>query len=312
MLGAMKYALLLAVTAAAVACGPSAGLDTGSDGGGTGEPAADARPRSDAPPCEDVVDVVFVLDTSSSMGFVLSQLENQIAGVVDATNQLAADAHFGLAVFQDNHALDTTGDMGVVHTGASTLQAAFSHYQSVYTNNNRNPGDGPSGPTTQNPICEENALDALYAAAVDFPWRDNATRVIILATDDTFLEAPDNYGDRDGDGLTDKTDYPREGDYPALRTVGETVTALQNQRTRVFSFTRLTPPNILERCGTGPRLAWGDITDGWSTPYGGNAPIPEQTDARNFDLARIQSGQLSLADTINEVVLDSYCVPPVL
>ena len=32
--------------------------------------------------------------------------------------------------------------------------------------------------------------------------RESATRVIIVATDDTFLVTPDNYGDRDADGLT--------------------------------------------------------------------------------------------------------------
>ena len=41
-------------------------------------------------------------------------------------------------------------------------------------------------------------------------------------------------------------------------------------------------------------------------------PIPTMTDARNFDLAQVQSGALSLAATINEVVVGSYCVPPIL
>ncbi|HLL23137.1 MAG TPA: hypothetical protein VK427_13445, partial [Kofleriaceae bacterium] len=107
----------------------------------------------DAAPCNDVVDVVFVLDTSSSMGFVLSQLEQQIAGVVTASNTLAPNAHFGLVVFQDNHKLDATGPMGTVHTTGQTLKAAFANYRTNYTNENRNPGDGPSGPKTQNPIC---------------------------------------------------------------------------------------------------------------------------------------------------------------
>ncbi|HUH03784.1 MAG TPA: VWA domain-containing protein [Kofleriaceae bacterium] len=296
-------------------CGPSALQDdAGSEDGSTG--GADARRGADAPPCSDVIDLVFVLDTSSSMGFVLQALENQIGQVAEAANQLAPDARFGLVVFQDNHWLDMTGPLegGRAHTAAATLQTAFANYRTNFTDYNRNPGDGLQGPTTQNPICEENSLDGLYAAAAEFPWRDNATRVVILATDDTFLERPDNYGDRDGDGLTDKTDYPREGDYPALRTLSETVTALQTARIRVFSFTRLQPPGALDltRCGTPRRLPWNDITDGWTTPYAGQAPIPEQTDARNFDLDAVRTGSLSLADTINEVVLDSYCVPPVL
>ena len=42
---------------------------------------------------------------------------------------------------------------------------------------------------------------------------------MILVTDDTFLEKGDNYGDRDGDGDTNETTYPSEGDYPARFTV---------------------------------------------------------------------------------------------
>ena len=98
--------------------------------------------------------------------------------------------------------------------------------------------------------------------------------MVILVTDDTFLERPDNYGDRDGDGLTDKTDFPREGNHPALRTLVETTDALRNNRTRVFSFTRIQQPGPLARCSTGRRLPWTAITNGWSTPYDGADPTP--------------------------------------
>src|SRR5262249_38319520 len=154
----------------------------------------------------------------------------------------------------------STGSGGVVHTTASSLQTAFRYYRDNFTAHNRNPADGIGGLTDQNPLCEENSLDALYAAST-FPWRDNATRVVILATDDTFLERPDNYGDRDGDGLTNKMDYPREGNYPAARTMSETVAALRGTRTRVFSFSRIHEPGIfdLDRCGTPRRFPWSGI-----------------------------------------------------
>ncbi|HEY5925066.1 MAG TPA: vWA domain-containing protein [Kofleriaceae bacterium] len=297
---------LAVVVPLVIACGPTSNRDN-PDGGTSGD-----GKTSDAGQCEEVVDVVFVLDTSSSMDFVLTKLEQQIAQVVTASNMVAADAHFGLIVFQDNHFLDNTGQNGVVHTSAMSLQTAFRFYRDNFTANNRNPGDGLSGPTTQNPICEENSLDALYAAAKDFPWRDNATRVVILATDDTFLERPDNYGDRDGDGLTNKTDFPREGHYPAARTLSETTTALRDEKVRVFSFSRKTPPGFLERCGTPRRFTWEHITDGWTTTYKGQPPIPMQTDGGDYDLAQVQAGMLSLAETINEVVLDSHCNPILL
>lgn len=280
----------------------------------------DAGPRPDVQPidagvCTDVVDVVFVLDVSSSMNFVLEQLEADIGEVVDAAAALAPEPHFGFIGYADNHAFATNGSLesGRVHTEASTLQAAFREFLDTYTADNRNPGDGPSGPTTQNPICEENSLDAIYAAAAEFPWRPSATRVIIVATDDTFIERPDNYGDRDGDGDWDSTSYPREGNYPALRTMSETIDAVRAARARVFSFTRLAPPgglDILTRCGTPRRLPWEQVNAGWSQPYSGAAPIPEQTDGHNYDLDEVRRNRLSLAQTITEVVVESYCQPP--
>jgi hypothetical protein len=264
--------------------------------------------------CTDVVDVVFVLDVSSSMEFVLDKLGAEIDKVVTKANSLAPDAHFGMIGFADNWAIDTTGPLegGKVHTEGATLKAAFKYFKDTYTAHNRNPGDGPTGPTTQNPICEENALDSLYAAASEFPWRDSATRVVIVVTDDTFLERPDNYGDRDADGKTDKTDFPREGDYPAQYTVAETVEALKGKKARVFSFTRLKPPAIPKMyCGTGRRLPNEAMPWGWSQPYKQQPPIPVSTAGKNFDIELVRGGSLSLSDTINEVVVQSYCLPPI-
>lgn len=276
-------------------------------------PIPDFGPSPDAPICRDSVDLVFVLDVSSSMGFVLDKLAQEIGKVVTASNKLAPDSHFGLVAFVDNHRMDDTGPSsgGRVHLDAATLSAAFTQIKITYTQPNRNPGDGPTGPTLQNPICEENANDALYAAAEEFPWRENSNRVFILATDDTFLERPDNYGDRDGDGKTDKTDYPREGDYPALRKMAETVDLLRKTKVRVFAFTRLKPPGPfdLTKCGTGRRLPWSAVSDGWSTPYGGGTPIPAATGGTNFDLDQVFAGKLSLTETINNMVLDSHCKP---
>lgn len=262
--------------------------------------------------CNEDIDVVLALDVSSSMGFVLDKLEAEIGKVVDAANELKAGAHFGLVLFVDNVRIDTTGSEGggAVHLEADTLKAAFRDAKRNYTEPNRNPGDGPSGPTTQNPICEENALDALHEAATKFPWRANAAHIVIVATDDTFLERADNYGDRDGDGKTDKLTPPREGDYPARSTVPETVTALKVAGAHVFSFTRLKPPGLLDlqKCGTGRRHKTdAAITYGWSRPYGEHDPIPDQTGGLNYDLDAVRSGSLSLAATIEEIVLDTHC-----
>ena len=310
----MRALVLVCLVPVVVAC-TSVSSDPDNGSGELDAGAVTTTPGPGTEVCEDVIDLVFVLDTSSSMGFVLSKLEQQIASVVAASNQLAADSHFGLVVFQDNFLVDSSGELdgGVVHTGTDSLQAAFSHYRQQFTEFDRNPGDGVGGPTTQNPLCEENSLDALYAAAKDFPWRENATKVVIVVTDDTFLESPDNYGDRDGDGDTTSSDYPSEGHYPALRSLAETSAALIDAKIRVFSFTRLTEPGFFDlgRCGTPRRRPWSDIRAGWSAAYDGAKPIPAQTDGRNFDVDMVRDGSLSLVETINEVVVESYCSPPV-
>jgi hypothetical protein len=295
---------------------PGADTTSSSSSGGPGN-FAEGGASSDAGDgvCTEDVDVVLVLDVSSSMGFVLDKLGAEMDKVVDASNKLKEGARFGLVVYADNAALSSTGDQlgGKVHSGASTLKTAFADAQSTYTTPNRNPGDGPTGPQTQNPICEENALDALHMAATDFPWRPSAARVVILATDDTFIEAPDNYGDRDHDGKTDKTSFPKEGNYPAKFTLDETITSLKAAKIRVFSFSRLKAPGALDfnKCGTGRRHPTEDsVTFGWSKPYDGKAPIPELTGGKNFDLDAVKSGSLSLATTINEVVLESHCAGP--
>lgn len=309
-------ALLLAACA-----DPYSSQDGGLDGGRDGNQLVDWGGYPDFPDvgpmeamrCQEVIDVVFALDLSSSMSFVLDKLSAEIDVVVAAANRIKEDAHFGLVPFVDNFILDTTGPLegGAVHTDAAALRARFEHYRSVYTAHDRNPADGPNGPTQQNPICEENALDPIYAAATAFPWRETATRIIIVATDDTFLERPDNYGDRDGDGKWDKLDFPREGNYPAQRTATETAAALKDHKVRLFSFTKTKPPGLFDppTCGTGRRFPDWPVSDGWTTPYKGQPPLPAESSGKAFDLDLVRDGQLSLSETINNVVLESHCKP---
>jgi hypothetical protein len=300
-----------------IACGPTS--RNGDDDGATVD--ANTSKTPDAAACHDVVDVVFVLDVSSSMSFVLDKLGTDMEKVVVGANGLASDAHFGLIAYVDNHVLDATGPLeaGKVHTTAATLKTAFAHYKATYTTPNREPGDGPSGRAPMNPICEENSLDALYAAAMEYPWRPNATRVVIVATDDTFLEAGDNYGDRDGDGQTTHTNDGGpfyEGNYPAIHSLTDTVAALRAQKIRVFSFTAGSTGGSCGRSNNSligwARYPASHIPHGWSEPYNGQPPIPTATDGKNFSLSDVQKGTRSLADTINEVVLDSYCNPIIL
>ena len=286
---------------------------TSSSSSGGPSITGDGGPSDGGPKvCTEDIDVVLVIDTSSSMNFVLDALKDEFESVVTASNQLKSGAHFGAVFFQDNVLLDTSGDEegGKVHLGSASLASAFSTMKTVYTEHNRNPADGPSGPVDQNPVCEENSLDAIDVAATQFPWRDNAAHVVVVVTDDTFLERPDNYGDGNHDGDTTDTSPFREGNYPAASTLAETITALAAQRIKVFSFTRVTPlgPFSLSGCGTPRRFTDDDaVKFGWTAQYNGADPIPDQTGGKNFDLDDVKSGSLHLGDAINGIVLDVHC-----
>lgn len=290
--------------------------DSGTAASTSGDPAPDQGPGiggdagADTGPrvCTEDIDVVLVIDTSSTMKFVLEELESEFENVVSASNALKEGAHFGAVFFQDNVLLDTSGDEadGKIHLGHDSLRSAFSTMRTVYTASDRNPADGPNGPTRQNPLCEENSLDALHVAATSFPWRENAVRIAIMVTDDTFLEANDNYGDGNGDGDTTDSFPFREGDYPAAYTLDQTLAALTEARVKVFSFTLVEPRSS---CTTGRRHSEGreSVTFGWTRPYDGKAPIPEQTGGANFDLAAVSNGSLHLDEAINDIVLQTRC-----
>ena len=129
----LAWSLILCLTAW-LACGCGAGADdpgtkgNGEQGSGAGAQAGGAATGGSGgsmsfggsdggDECIENVDVVFVLDISSSMSFVLDQLHTDIGGVVDAAMALgSAEPHFGLVAFADNELLDGSGTLegGVV------------------------------------------------------------------------------------------------------------------------------------------------------------------------------------------------------
>lgn len=232
-------------------------------------------PDHDPAACDEDVDIVFVMDVSTSMGPFLNTLADEIL-IVDqalAALELPNPPHYGLVVFVDDIAL--LGG-GAPYPDVGTLQDDFRMWSS-FTSSNQQVAGG-----NLNTTWPENSLDALYAAAAGFQWRENAARLVIHTTDDTFWEGPATQN-----GVQIQHDYP------------STVDALQNGEIRVFSFA----------AQIGGQCECEDVTPGWSSPHLGMPPIPEATDGDVFDIDLVLAGQVSLADAINGAVETSMCDP---
>jgi len=263
--------------------GDEATTDPGSTGGGLildvgAPPSTTADPDTVGPEgCEQDIDVVFVMDVSTTMGPFLGALADQMLAVDQAIAalNLPSAPHYGLVVFVDDFALLGKGQP---YPDAAALQADFQEWSAFTASNSQVSGSGSNG------TWPENSLDALHVAAAGYAWRpaDTTSRIIIHTTDDTFSEAPNVV-----DGITVQHDYP------------QTVQALQDQQIRVFSFT----------ADIGGSCNCEDVAPGWSAPYGGQPAIPEATDGDRFDIDQVLGGTLDLSEAINSSIEGAICDP---
>jgi hypothetical protein len=228
--------------------------------------------------CKASIDLVFVMDVSTSMSAILNKLADEIL-VVDeaiAALELNAEVHYGLVVFVDDATLINNG---APYADAYALQADFIKWSNFTQTNSQTSGNG------SNYDWPENTLDALYIAAYGFQWRpvDSTLRMIIHTTDDTF-------GDKGAvqSGVTVQHSYD------------ETVLGLQEREIRVFSFA--------DNDKTGGPSNNLDVSMGFFTPYQGKTPIPQATDGGAFNINEVLAGKLSLAAAINQSVEDSLCM----
>lgn len=241
----------------------------------------DLGPNVDAPGqderCQEEVDVVFVMDVSTSMGAFLSTLADEILAVDQAIQDLGlgTEPRYGLAVFVDDYLLVNEG---MSYDDVAVLAADFDTWSTFTGSNAQVNGVG------FNTTFPENSLDPLYAAATEFEWRPitNTTRIVIHTTDDTFWEAPQM-----ADGIAIQHDYE------------ETVDALQDEHVRVFGFTAM----------LGGPGETDDVSMGWFGPYGTELAIPEATDGGIWSIDDVLAGTVSLGDAIVSAVEDSYCEP---
>ncbi|MCA9711532.1 MAG: VWA domain-containing protein, partial [Myxococcales bacterium] len=244
----------------------------------------DVAPASDMPSitdggggCDQDVDIVFVMDVSTSMGPFLDQLATEIIFVDEALDamELPGEPHYGLVVFVDDYALLNTGQP---YDSVALLQQDFNMW-SAFTASNQQVGGG-----NLNTTWPENSLDALYVAASGFQWRpaESTLRLVIHTTDDTFWNGPTV-----GNGVNIQHGY------------AETVQALQQREIRDFSFAGQ----------IGGMCECEDVTPGWSSPYMGMDPIPEVTGGGVYDIDLVLVGQVSLADALAEAVETTICEP---
>ncbi len=227
--------------------------------------------------CDQDVDIVFVMDVSTTMGPFLDQLATEIIVVDEALDalDLPSEPHYGLVVFVDDAALLNAG---APYDSVATLQQDFQAWADFTSTNGQVSGGG------YNSTWPENSIDALYLAAAGFQWRpaESTLRLVIHTTDDTFWDGPTT-----ADGVAIQHGY------------GETVAALQQREIRDFTFA----------AQIGGSCECEDVTPGWSSPYMGMAPVPEATGGLVYDLDLVLVGQVSLADALTDAVETTMCEP---
>jgi hypothetical protein len=246
-------------------------FDLGDDGG------IDTQPDSGGG-CEQDIDIVFVMDVSTSMGPFLATLADEVL-VVDQTIAdlgLPNPPHYGLVVFVDD-TLVVAG--GQAYPDIESLRAEFLEWSAFTSSNEQVAGGNP------NSTWPENSLDALFGAATEFAWRpagEQTLRMIIHTTDDTFWDGPTV-----GNGVAIEHGYE------------EVVSALQEREIRMFTFA----------ADIGGQCECENVRRGWSKPYMDMPAIPKATDGEAFDLELVRAGQLSLSSAITGVVAENMCDP---
>jgi hypothetical protein len=232
--------------------------------------------------CGDPLDVVFVIDVSTSMADEIEQVRMGMDRIWTAATMLTSNTQFGLVVFVDDVAV-VNGCMPFASLDA--MQTEFARWRD-FTSSNAQPGGSPES----NSDCAENSLDALHAAATMCPWRTGATHIAIHVTDDTFAERP-----------AILSGFLGIGGIPVAHTYPETVSALVASQVRVGAFAA---PGAGEFCGAGTSP---NVGQGFHEPYSGMEAIPMATGGRAWSIRDVRAGTLDMADAITEFTRDEYC-----
>jgi hypothetical protein len=229
-----------------------------------------------AQPCYTQLDVVFSIDVSTTMSDILSDLENEIGLVWDfvADNFPDETPHFGLSVFVDDYLLTNSGQ-----PFASVLDIK-TEFNNWYTHTSSNE---QTQSTAANYDWPENSLDALAVSATDFNWRDSAEtlRIIIHATDDTFLEKPDSFSS----GIA------------VEHTYDETVALLVQEKIRVGAFA----------AKIGGSTGTTNVEPGFFTDYNSKSSIPVATGGEVYFIEDVKDGTIHMYDSVNTFIENVMC-----
>ncbi len=257
---------------------PAGGLE--SDGG-----ARDSTTRPDvrnptvvdgAISCSEPIDVVFVIDVSTSMAGELAAIREGIGRVHAAATSLTPDTQFGLVVFVDD--AFTVNDCRPFES-LEAMRAEFDSWR-AFCASDRNPGSSGN----LNYDCPENSLDAMYLAATRCPWRAGSTHVLIHVTDDTFRESPAVF---------------ERSRLPATTTYSQVASILVANKIRVGAFNFSGAGN----CPT-TRTSAGQ---GFFESYNSMPALPVQTHGRAWDLREVRAGRLNMAAAISDLVAAVHC-----
>lgn len=251
-----------------------AGPMTIPDGGPPGD-------RVIGPSCSAPLDVVFVIDVSTSMADEAESLRTGIESVWNAAHALTSNTQFGLVVFVDD-ALAVGGCAPFADLG--TLQSELRRWRDFCASN-----QSPVS-MTSNSDCPENSLDALWLATTACPWRAGATRVLVHVTDDTFVERPARL-----------SGFLGTGGVEVQHTYAEVRDALIAGEIRVGAFAA---PGAGEECGAGSSP---DVGRGFHAPFMGVPSLPESTGGRAWSIREVRAGTLDMSAAIRDLLADEYC-----
>lgn len=246
--------------------------------------AMDAGPQDGAvvdsgPLCSAPIDLVFVIDVSTSMGNVLSDLAAGLRDVWNGAQHLCSNLEVRLVVFVDDALV---ANDGMAYANADEFLADFWAYVAA--------GDRSPVSHVANQDTPENSLDALYLAAESTPWRADSTRIVVHATDDSFREPPYEFSSvGPGTGV------------PAVHTYAETVAALTSHEVRVGTFAPLR--------GYCDDASFPDpsAARGYSSPYNGMPSIADATGGRAWFVCDVRDGHLNMGTAIAGMISEEYC-----